>query len=200
MRNKSRPPCFLRVALLLSLSALVACGGYVLRNEPYRQEVLELVAAQPSEHLVDIGCQDGFWSYALAPEVGSGGTVYAIDIESDWVEHVRRQSEERGLTQIQAVRCPPDDTTLEDESVDVIFFANTIHHIDDITAYTEHLYRILKPGGRYVVIDSSKGRGGHHSSPEEISRISADVGFVVKESKRFDGTRRYLIVFSKPGG
>ena len=200
MRTRSRSSRLLSVALLLSLSSLLGCGGYVLRNDPYRQEVLELVAAQPSEHLVDIGCEDGFWSYEFAREVGPGGGVYALDIEDKWVEHVRQQSQERGLTQIHAVRCLPDDTTLEDESVDVIFVANTIHHIDDIQAYTQHLYRILKPGGRYIVVDNSKGRFGHNSDPEAISRITVDSGFIVGEPHRFEGTRRYLIVFTKPDG
>ena len=87
----------------------------------------------------------------FAREVGLEGKVYALDIEDKWVAYVREQSEQRGLTQIDAVLSLANDTTLEDESVDVIFFANTIHHIDDIPAYTEHLHRILKPGGRYIV-------------------------------------------------
>ncbi len=157
-----------------------------------------MVAAQPSDHVVDIGCDEGFWSYVFAREVGLDGQVYALDIEKEWVEYVQEQSQERGLSQIEAIECLPDDTTLEDESVDVIFFANTIHHIDDIPAYTKHLYRILKPGGRYVVVDNWKGRWGHNSDPDEISRISADAGFVVSKRHRFEETKRYLIVFIKP--
>ncbi len=200
MRVKARSSKILRVVLLLSLSSLVGCGGYVLRQDPYRQEVLRLVAARPADHLVDIGCEDGFWSYEFAREVGFEGKVYALDVKEKWVDHVRERAKERGLTQIHAVLCLPGDTTLEDESVDVIFFANTIHHIDDIAAYTRHLRRILKPGGRYIVIDSWKGRFGHNSHPEAISRITADAGFIVGEPHRFAGTRRYLIVFTKPDG
>ncbi len=186
------------MALLLSLSVLTGCSYYVLRWNPYREEVVRLVAAQHSDHLVDIGCEDGFWSYVFAREVGPDGQVYALDIEEQWVRYVQEQSETRGLSQIQAIECLPDYTTLEEESVDVIFFANTIHHIDDIPAYTKHLYRILKPGGRYVVVDNWKGRWGHNSDPDEISRIGADAGFVVSTRHRFEGTKRYLIVFIKP--
>lgn len=186
------------LALLVSLSVLTGCDYYVLRWNPYRQDVVRLVAAQESDHVVDIGCEDGFWSYVFAREVGLDGLVYALDIEEQWVTYVQEQSEKRGLSQIEAIECLPDDTTLEDESVDVIFFANTIHHIDDIPAYTKHLYRILKPGGRYIVIDERTGRWGHNSDPDEISRISAEAGFVVSERHRFEGTKRYLIVFIKP--
>ncbi len=186
------------LALLLSLSVQTGCSYYVLRWDPYREEVLGLVAAQHSDHVVDIGCEDGFWSYVFAREVGPDGQVYALDIEEQWVRYVQEQSEARGLSQIQAIECLPDDTTLEEESVDVIFFANTIHHIDDIPAYTTHLYRILKPGGRYVVIDNWRRRFGHNSDPDEISRISVEAGFVVSKRHRFEGTERYLIVFIKP--
>ncbi len=186
------------LVLLVSLSVLTGCDYYVLRWNPYREEVVRLVAAQHSDHLVDIGCEDGFWSYVFAREVGLDGQVYALDIEEEWVTYVQAQSEKRGLSQIEAIECLPDDTTLQDESVDVIFFANTIHHIDDIPAYTKHLYRILKPGGRYVVIDEATGRWGHNSDPDEISRISIDAGFVVAQRHQFEGTERYLIVFTKP--
>ena len=193
-----RPSRIVSLVLLVSLSVLTGCDYYVLRWNPYRQDVVRLVAAQESDHVVDIGCEDGFWSYVFAREVGLDGQVYALDIEKEWVEYVQEQSQERGLSQIEAIECLPDDTTLEDESVDVIFFANTIHHIDDIPAYTKHLYRILKPGGRYVVVDNWKGRWGHNSDPDEISRISADAGFVVSKRHRFEGTKRYLIIFLKP--
>lgn len=188
------------LALVLALSVLQGCDYYILRLHPYREEVVGLVAAQQSDHVADIGCQDGFWSYVFAREVGLDGQVYALDIDEEWVKYVQEQSEARGLSQIQAIECLPDDTTLEDESVDVIFIANTIHHIDDIPAYTRHLYRILRPGGRYVVIDNWTGRWGHNSDPDEIVGISADAGFVVSKRHRFEGTDRYLIVFIKPSG
>ena len=198
MRTEFRSSRIVSLALLLSLSVLTGCSYYVLRLDPYRQEVLRLVAAQHSDHVVDIGCEDGFWSYMLAREVGPEGQVYALDIEEKWVKYVQGKSEELGLPQIKPTLCLPDDTTLEDESVDVIFFANTIHHIDDLPTYTQHLYRILKPGGRYIVIDNRKGRFGHHSDQDKISRITTDAGFVVAKQHRFEGTKRYLIVFSKP--
>jgi ubiquinone/menaquinone biosynthesis C-methylase UbiE len=184
--------------LFISSSALLGCNGDILREDPYRQEVLRLVAAQPSDHVVDIGCQDGFWSYEFGREVGLEGRVYALDIEDKWVEHVREQSKKQGMSQVHAILCLPDDTTLEDESADVIFLANTIHHIDDIPAYTNHLYRILRPGGKYIVIDHSKGRLGHSAAPEEIRRIGADAGFIAGELRRFEGTRLYMMIFIKP--
>jgi ubiquinone/menaquinone biosynthesis C-methylase UbiE len=148
--------------------------------------------------VVDIGCQDGFWSYVFAIDVGPEGKVYALDIDEEWVKYVRQRSEARGWPQIEAIQCLPDDTTLDDESVDVIFIANTIHHLGDIPAYTKHLYRILKPGGRYIVIDNWTGRWGHNSDPDEICSISGDAGFNVSKRHRFEGTKRYLIVFIKP--
>ena len=187
----------LSVAGLLFSFPLLGCSSYVLREEPYRGEVLRLVAAQPTEYVADIGCQDGFWSYELAREVGPRGKVYALDIEQEWIDHVSEESRKRGLTQVEPVLCRPDDTTLDDESVAIVFLSNTIHHIDDLPAYTEHLYRILKPGGRYVVIDNSTGRFGHSSDPEEICRITTDAGFVAGDLNRFAGTKRYLIVFTK---
>ena len=147
--------------------------------------MLDLVDARLADHVVDIGCEDGFWSYEFARAVGPEGVVYALDIVEEWVEHVRRESEANGLAQIQPVLCEPDDTTLDQASVDVIFFANTIHHIADIPAYTRHLYGILKGGGRYVVVDAPGGRFGHSSEPSEISRIAESAGFESMRGARF---------------
>ncbi len=46
-----------------------------------RSLVQVLLGIARKHHLVDLGCEDGFWSYEFAREVGLEGRVYALDIE-----------------------------------------------------------------------------------------------------------------------
>jgi SAM-dependent methyltransferase len=50
----------------------------------------------------------------------------------------------------------PDDPRLPDGSVDIIFFCDVLHHIENRAAYYPKLAKALKPGGRIAVIEFYK--------------------------------------------
>jgi ubiquinone/menaquinone biosynthesis C-methylase UbiE len=54
------------------------------------------------------------------------------------------------------VLAAPDDPRLPEQSVDLIFLCDVLHHIENRPAYYLKLARVLKPGGRVAVIDFYK--------------------------------------------
>ncbi|MCW2750370.1 MAG: putative dependent methyltransferase, partial [Aeromicrobium sp.] len=56
---------------------------------PIAQRLIELLAPQPGEHAVDLGCGRGAVTVPLAEAVGPGGTVVAGDVSSAMVEATR---------------------------------------------------------------------------------------------------------------
>lgn len=50
----------------------------------------------------------------------------------------------------------PDDPELVPHSADVVFFCDTLHHMDSRVAYFRKITPALKPGGRVIVIDFKK--------------------------------------------
>ena len=57
---------------------------------------------------------------------------------------------------LKTILAAPDDPRLPDNSVDVIFFCDVLHHIENRAAYYPQLAKALKSGGRIVVIEFYK--------------------------------------------
>jgi arsenite methyltransferase len=119
-------------------------------------EVVKALALTPGQTVADIGAGTGYFSLRLARAVGDTGRVYAVDVSPDMMQILNRRVRDHDLPNVVGVLAPGDDPLLREGSVDVVFFCNVWHHIDDQSGYLEHLRRALKPGGRLVMIDFHK--------------------------------------------
>jgi arsenite methyltransferase len=116
-----------------------------------RRETLKLLALLPGETVVDVGCGPGFLCESMADCVGSKGQVLGVDVSSDLVELARRRNS-RSWLNYQA----GDALALvsPDQSFDVAVCAQVLEYVSDIDRGIRELYRVLKPGGRTLVVDT----------------------------------------------
>jgi ubiquinone/menaquinone biosynthesis C-methylase UbiE len=120
------------------------------------QRVMESLELKPGLAIADLGAGSGYFTLPLARATGPTGKVYAVDIDSNLLEHIARRAKEERLSNIQTVLAKPDDPKLEPSSIDLILISDTLHHIENRGAYYPLLARALKPGGRLVNIDFEK--------------------------------------------
>src|SRR5579863_3459343 len=96
--------------------------------------------------VLDLGCGSGENLVAL---VERGARVTGLDISPELIAIARQRLDKAGFEAILRVGSAYE-TGLPDESVDVIFSINLIHHLDIPTVLAEML-RILKKSGRVVI-------------------------------------------------
>jgi len=99
-----------------------------------------------TDAIADIGAGTGYFARRFALHAGK---VYAVDIDEKLLAIAGRDAP-ANLTTVLAA---PDDPRLPERSVDIVFFCDVLHHIENRASYYRKLARILKPGGRIVVID-----------------------------------------------
>jgi ubiquinone/menaquinone biosynthesis C-methylase UbiE len=140
-----------------------------------RQQVLRALALQPGERVLDVGSGPGFLAAEMAAAVAPGGTVCGIDISEAML------SMAHGRTSIES---PAADLIYEladarripfpDNHFDVGVATQTYEYMDDLpTAFTE-LYRVIRPGGRVLVLDTDWDSIVWHSSDRaRMERILA---------------------------
>jgi len=117
------------------------------RNEWQKpHEVVTALALKPAEIIADIGAGTGYFARRFAQHAGK---VYAVDIDEKLLAIARSKAP----ANLQTILAVPDDPRLPPQSVDTIFFCDVLHHIENRAAYYAKLARILRPGGRIVVID-----------------------------------------------
>jgi SAM-dependent methyltransferase len=108
--------------------------------------VLEWLAAQPGERILDLGCGDGQLTARL---LKAGADVVGVDASASMVAAARA----RGIAadEASAERLP-----YADASFDAVFSNAALHWVRDQDAMMKEVHRVLKPGGRFVA-----EMGGH---------------------------------------
>src|SRR4051812_30710643 len=96
-------------------------------------EVIEALKLKPDAVIADIGAGTGYFSVRFARMLPKS-KVYAVDVEPDMVRHLANRAKHDQLPNVIAVQATPGDPKLP-EKVDLAFFVDTYHHIDDRVRY-----------------------------------------------------------------
>ncbi len=101
--------------------------------------VLELLAPQPGERVLDLGCGDGTLTWLLAER---GCRVLGVDASAAMVEVARQRSLE--------VRCLDGEALDYEGGFDAVFSNAALHWMTRPDAVIGGVWRALRPGGRFV--------------------------------------------------
>jgi ubiquinone/menaquinone biosynthesis C-methylase UbiE len=140
-----------------------------------RKNVLKEVDIKPGFHILDYGCGPGSYSIVAARLVGSTGKVYALDVHPLAIQRVGNAASRKGLTNIETIQSDCA-TGLGDESIDVVFLYDILHHLSEPDAVLEEMHRVLKPSGILSCND-------HHLKEEEIISKIISTGLFKLSSK-----------------
>ena len=129
----------------------------------------------------DLGCGSGEWVIALA-QMLENGKVYAIDLLDEPLSSVRSQAAIKGLQNIEIVKSNVEKiiSRLLSNSLDLVLMTNLLFQVDDREGVFKEAARILKSGGKVLVVDwNESARIGPEKkvSAEEIKKVAREAGF-----------------------
>jgi arsenite methyltransferase len=169
-----------------------------------RRAVLDAIKLLPGEAVLDIGCGPGFMVEEILPLVGPAGKVSAIDVNEGAIELARGRCEAHSNVEFQSA----DAAALPypDSSFDAIVSTQVYEYVRDLSAALRELYRVLRPGGRAVIMDTDWRTAVWHSSdcermdrilkvwdehlvdpilPRTLAKKLRDAGFVIRKQDVF---------------
>lgn len=112
--------------------------------------ILDLFEGNKSAKLLDIGTGTGRILQLLAPHIGSG---LGIDQSTEMLTVARANLDKTDLRNCQVRQGDMYHLPLPDRSFDAATLHNVLHFADDPAAALNEAARVLRPGGRLVVID-----------------------------------------------
>jgi SAM-dependent methyltransferase len=104
----------------------------------------------PPTEVADLGCGEGY----LTMEAARWATrVIAIDRAKDVLDRGKALAKRRRLSNITWKRGEIERVPLPDASVDLALLSQALHHADHPVRALEEAHRILRPGGRVLILD-----------------------------------------------
>jgi len=165
-------------------------------------EIVPRLQLKPGDIVADLGAGSGLFEVQLAKAVLPGGHVYAVDIDEGFFPDIRKRAAEAGLNNVTTVLGSFTDPNLPVKNVDVAFFHDVLHHVEDRAAYLKSAGAYLKPTGRVVIIDYEANQGPHAKQAElqvtrqQLGPWMAAAGFTQSDDIKLFSDR-YFLVFSK---
>jgi ubiquinone/menaquinone biosynthesis C-methylase UbiE len=101
--------------------------------------------------VLDLGCGAGHTALAVAPHVAH---VTAVDLTPDMVAAASSLAEQRGISNITFDVADSARLPFADASFDVVTSRAAAHHFADVRAALSEAVRVLRPGGRCVIVDT----------------------------------------------
>lgn len=144
------------------IAMLEAIWGEGFLSPGGRDEVARVIGDHDitGASVLDIGCGAGGIDVALVSAHGAG-FVTGIDVEDPVLTHARALVVRAGLTpRIGLVKVAPGPLPFPPGTFDVVFSKDSIVHIPDKHALMAEVFRVLKPGGRFLASDWLIGHDG----------------------------------------
>lgn len=180
-------------------------------------EVMAFAGVKPGMTVVDMFSAGGYWTELLAGAVGPSGKVLAVNnvpYAAYSKEGAAKRFTEGRLPNVERRLIEASWFNLPPKSADLVFIVMAYHDVYWIDekegwpeintdGFIESLKRVLKPGGKLVVVDHNAAAGTgkeaagklHRLNEEFVKKSLAAHGFVFE--KNYDGLRNTADQYDK---
>lgn len=131
---------------------------------------LDLLDPQLGEQVLDLGCGSGPFSRLAAPLVAPRGRVVGIDVAADAVELARSLSPDADTQRLTFEVADGAALPFDDGSFDAAACISMLDFCDDPAAVLVELHRVLRPGGRVVVVSSDQDTRVYNCRDRDLGR------------------------------
>jgi ubiquinone/menaquinone biosynthesis C-methylase UbiE len=132
------------------------------RERSMRERMLDLARIAAGESVLDVGCGTGTLAIAAKSRVGDAGTVDGIDPSPEMIERARKKAKRAhsgAVFRVAFVESLPFETA----RFDVVLSTIMLHHLPRAVRAQaiQEMRRVLKPGGRILIVDFGKRATEH---------------------------------------
>lgn len=157
------------------------------------EEILNQIPLEKDMTAVDFGCGSGGWAIPLARKL-EDGFVYAVDVQDSALSAMVSRANLQGISNIRKILADVEKgiASLQDGVCDLVLMTNLLFQNDDKKAVFKEAKRILKPGGRVLVVEwSLESSFGplqeSRVSPGKVAEIAQSVGFILDKEIKTEG-------------
>jgi demethylmenaquinone methyltransferase / 2-methoxy-6-polyprenyl-1,4-benzoquinol methylase len=123
----------------------------------WKRHAIDCCRLRPGNRVLDIAGGSGDLTQLMSPLVGDRGEVFLADINPDMLRIGRQRLLDKGIHHnITYVRADAESLPFSNNYFDRIIIGFGLRNVTDKAAALASMYRVLKPGGRLIVLEFSK--------------------------------------------
>ena len=162
------------------------------------ERVMDRLGIRPGMRVADIGAGEGYYTVRLARRLGVSATIYAQDVQADYLKQLEARLAREGLTGIRLVLGESRDPKLPPASIDVAILSHMYHEIENPFEFLYRLRPALAPKARIGIIDAVRPTQDHGTPPALLRCELAAVGYRQVDFVPLEPTEVYLAIFVPP--
>lgn len=183
-----------------------AGAPWLVRESREREEdckrLLEELHVRPGQVICDMGCGNGFYTLELAQLTGARGKVYAVDVQEEMLDILRRRARQARLENIVPVHGSVADPGLAENAFDLVLMVDVYHEFSQPREMLQEIRASLKPTGLVALAEFRAEdpevpiKPLHKMSKKQIRKEFGAGG--LKLVRQFDGLPwQHLMFFSR---
>ena len=123
----------------------------------WKRYTIETSGAKKGDSILDLAGGTGDLAAKFTRIVGKDGMVTLSDINSSMLENGRERLTNMGIAgNIEYIQANAEDLPFEDNKYDIVTMAFGLRNVTDKDAALRSIFRVLKPGGKLMVLEFSK--------------------------------------------
>jgi arsenite methyltransferase len=119
-----------------------------------RDATLEFLDLQPGERVLDVGSGPGLLAASMAERVGSEGAVFGIDLSESMLTVASAAEPAPGAAPTSFASGDATALDFPNASFDAVVSTQVYEYVPEVDVALAEVRRVLKPGGRVLVLDT----------------------------------------------
>lgn len=190
------------------IAQVMGSGGMAWLDRPERENderpeaVMNALDLHGGDAVADLGAGSGYFTFRLASKVGSAGKVFAVDIQAEMLDAIRRRAATLGVTNVEEVKASETDPKLPPDRVNLVLMVDVYHELAYPYEVMTKVRDALKPEGRVVFVEYRKEdpaipiKEVHKMSVDQLQKEMAVMGLVKVRTVETLPTQ-HIVIFEK---
>ncbi len=129
-------------------------------DERWRKRAVQALLEESPVKVLDLCTGTGDLALRIRASTSEGAEVSALDYSAPMLAEARRKAQKRGLNDIHFIEGDVADLPFENDCFDAIGIAFAFRNLSfknpDTEKFLSEILRVLKPGGRFVIVETSQ--------------------------------------------